>query len=104
MVSTAIAVLPVYLSPIISSLCPVPIGVSASIAVRPVCKGWCTDFLVIIPGATRSIGRVLLLSMSPLPSMGLTVGSLILQMRLSTTGLEANLPVDLHCIPYLLFV
>ena len=38
--------------PIISSLWPLPIGVNASIAVKPVCRGSQTDFLVTIPGAT----------------------------------------------------
>jgi len=54
-VSIAIAVLPVYLSPIISSRYPLPIGTNESTDLRPVCIGSCTDFLGIIPGALISI-------------------------------------------------
>ena len=51
----AIAVLPVCLSPMISSRCPRPIGTMESIALIPVCNGVSTDFLEITPDATRSI-------------------------------------------------
>jgi len=50
----AIAVFPVCLSPIISSLYPLPIGTSESTHLSPVCIGSCTDFLGIIPGALSS--------------------------------------------------
>lgn len=50
-VSIAIAVLPVCLSPIINYLCPLPIGTRPSTALRPVCIGSLTDFLGMIPGA-----------------------------------------------------
>jgi len=38
-VSIAIAVFPVCLSPIINSLCPLPMGIIESIGLIPVCKG-----------------------------------------------------------------
>jgi len=53
-VSIAIAVLPVYLSPMINSLCPLPIGTKQSTAFNPVYIGSWTDFLGIIPGALTS--------------------------------------------------
>ena len=52
----AIVVLPVCLSPKINSLCPLPIGTNASIAVIPVRRGVSTGCLVITPGATLSTG------------------------------------------------
>jgi hypothetical protein len=53
-VSIAIAVFPVYLSPIINSLCPLPIGTKQSTAFKPVYIGSWTLFLGIIPGAFNS--------------------------------------------------
>jgi len=53
-VSIATAVFPVYLSPIINSLCPLPIGTKQSTDLSPVYIGSCTDFLGIIPGALIS--------------------------------------------------
>ena len=70
MASIAIAVLPVCRSPIISSRCPLPIGVIASIAVIPVSKGVLTLLRVITPGAILSIGRFFLVLISPSPSIG----------------------------------
>ena len=55
-VSTAIALFPVCLSPIISSLWPFPIGIKASIHLIPVSIGELTDSLSIIEGAFLSIG------------------------------------------------
>jgi len=54
MVSTATAVFPVYLSPIINSLYPLPIGTKQSTAFKPVYIGSLTDYLGIIPGALIS--------------------------------------------------
>jgi hypothetical protein len=50
----AMAVLPVYLSPMINSRYPRPIGTRQSTALSPVYIGSCTDFLGIIPGALSS--------------------------------------------------
>ena len=54
MASIATAVLPVCLSPIINSLCPLPIGTKLSIDLSPVCIGSLTDLRGIIPGALTS--------------------------------------------------
>ncbi len=70
MVSIAIAVLPVPRSPMISSRCPLPIGISASIARIPVCSGCFTPCRSITVGAVFSIVRYSLARISPLPSTG----------------------------------
>jgi hypothetical protein len=57
MVSSAIAVLPVWRSPMINSRWPRPIGISASTALRPVAIGSCTDLRGIMPGAFTSTRR-----------------------------------------------
>ena len=54
MASIATAVLPVCLSPIINSRCPLPTGTRLSIDFKPVCIGSLTDCLGIIPGALTS--------------------------------------------------
>src|SRR3954469_14202685 len=51
MVSSAIAVLPVWRSPMTSSRWPRPIGISESIAFRPVAIGSGPAFRGVIPGA-----------------------------------------------------
>ena len=53
-VSIAMAVLPVWRSPMISWRWPRPIGVIASIALMPVCSGSCTLLRCITPGACSS--------------------------------------------------
>src|SRR6188508_1020891 len=58
-VSMAMAVLPVWRSPMISSRWPRPIGMSASIALMPVWTGVSTDLRTMTPGAIRSTGRAL---------------------------------------------
>src|SRR3954465_8834608 len=55
-VSIAIAVLPVWRSPMISSRCPRPIGIIASIALMPVCIGSTTGWRCTTPGAFNSAG------------------------------------------------
>src|ERR1700678_4303043 len=57
MVSTAIAVLPVWRSPRINSRWPRPMGISASTTFSPVCKGTLTGARSMIVGAGRSTGR-----------------------------------------------
>src|ERR687886_474644 len=56
-VSRMMAVLPVWRSPMISSRCPRPIGISVSTALRPVCIGSCTGLRGMIPGALTSTRR-----------------------------------------------
>src|SRR6266581_3963015 len=70
MVSTATAVLPVCRSPMMSSRWPRPIGTIESIAFRPVCTGWETDFLQTTPGATFSMTSLAFAGIGPLPSIG----------------------------------
>jgi hypothetical protein len=69
-VSIAIAVLPVPRSPMISSRWPRPIGISASIALMPVCSGSFTGWRSTMPGATMSTSRRPTDSIGPLPSIG----------------------------------
>jgi hypothetical protein len=57
-VSIAMALLPVWRSPMISSRWPRPIGISASMALMPVWTGVSTPWRVMTPGAIRSTGRV----------------------------------------------
>src|SRR5262245_11614079 len=70
MVSIAMAVLPVWRSPMISSRWPRPIGVIASIALIPVWSGSCTDLRATMPGAFNSTRRVSRPSTAGLPSTG----------------------------------
>ena len=76
-VSIAIAVLPVWRSPMISSRWPRPIGIIASIAFRPVCIGCLTGWRWTTPGALNSAGRFSSVLISPLPSSGRPSGSTI---------------------------
>ena len=75
-VSIAIAVFPVPLSPMINSRCPRPIGIIESIALSPVCNGSPTGCRFTIPGATMSIWRLSSIpSIGPFPSCGAPSGS-----------------------------
>ena len=104
MVSMAIEVLPVCLSPIISSLCPLPIGNMESIARIPVSIGVFTDFLSTIEGAGCSIGRYPSSLMGPAPSMGAPKASIILPLKPSPTGTPALFPVLTTLEPSLISV
>lgn len=75
MVSTAMAVFQVCLSPMISSRWPLPMGTSPSTALRPVCMGYVTDLRGMIPGALISTLCLLLLLTGPRPSIGLPSAS-----------------------------
>ena len=67
----ATAVLPVWRSPMISSRWPRPIGTRASMILRPVCTGSCTDLRGMMPGALTSTRRRSATSViGPLPSIG----------------------------------
>ena len=104
MASTAIAVLPVCLSPMISSLCPLPIGINESIAFNPVCIGSLTDFLGMIPGALIS---TLLLSdelIGPFPSIGLPNASTTLPRSSFPIGTSTIAPVLFTVSPSLMSV
>ncbi|GBC88592.1 hypothetical protein HRbin13_00716 [bacterium HR13] len=99
MVSMHMVVLPVDLSPMISSRCPLPIGIIASMAFIPVWRGSCTDFLFTTPGAIFSIGDLYSYFMGPFPSRGLPSGSMTLPMSPSPTGASRILPVLLTTEP-----
>ena len=71
MASMAMAVLPVWRSPMISSRWPRPMGIIESTARMPVCMGSCTGLRLMTPGALNSTGRVPSCLMGPLPSMGM---------------------------------
>jgi len=86
MVSTAMAVLPVWRSPMMSSRWPRPMGVIASIALMPVCSGSCTDLRATMPGALSSTRRVSVAATSPRPSMGLPRASTTRPSSASPTG------------------
>ena len=58
-VSIAMAVLPVWRSPMISSRWPRPIGIIASMALMPVCSGSFTGWRAMMPGALISTRRTL---------------------------------------------
>ena len=98
-VSIAMAVLPVWRSPMISSRWPRPMGIIESMAVMPVCMGSCTDLRWMMPGAIDSIRRVSVVAMSPLPSMGWPKELTTRPSIASPTGTAAILPVALTVLP-----
>ena len=103
MVSTAIAVLPVCLSPMINSRCPRPIGIIASIALIPVCKGSFTGSLKITPGAFRSSGISYNCPLiGPLPSIGAPNVLITRPLIPSPTLIEAISPVRFTLSPSLI--
>ena len=88
------AVLPVCLSPIISSRCPRPIGTNASTAFRPVCNGSSTGCRNITPGALRSNGSSIVSpTTGPRPSMGSPNVLTIRPSNPSPTRIDAMRPV-----------
>src|SRR6266542_1554240 len=97
--STATAVLPVWRSPMISSRCPRPIGVMASMALMPVCRGSFTGWRWTTDGAWTSRALVSSVSMAPLPSNGRPSGSMTRPRNWSPTGTERIRPVCLTSSP-----
>src|SRR5215210_4196837 len=100
-VSIAIAVLPVWRSPMISSRWPRPIGIIASIALMPVWSGSFTGWRWTTPGALTSAGRVSSRLMSPLPSSGRPSGSMMRPSSASPTGISSSRLVRLSVSPSL---
>src|SRR6476619_105249 len=92
-VSSAIAVLPVWRSPMINSRWPRPIGIIESIAFRPVCRGSLTGWRWTTPGALNSSGRVVAASIGPWPSSGVPSGSPTRPRSPSPTGTLMTAPV-----------
>ena len=101
MVSMATAVLPVWRSPMISSRWPRPIGIIASMALRPVCSGSRTGWRSTTPGAMRSIGRNCVVGTGPLPSTGWPSALTTRPSISSPTGTEMMRPVRLTMSPSL---
>ena len=101
-VSIAIAVLPVCLSPMISSLCPLPTGIKESIAFKPVCIGSLTDSRGIIPGAFVSTLDLLTFFRGPLPSIGFPKASTTLPNNPLPIGTSTIDPVLLTVSPSLI--
>jgi len=93
MVSMAIAVFPVYLSPMINSLYPLPIGTKQSTDFNPVCIGSLTDYLGIIPGAFNSILLLYWALTGPFPSIGFPKASNTLPSISSPIGTSTIDPV-----------
>ena len=104
MVSSAMAVLPVWRSPISSSRWPRPMGIIVSMALMPVAMGSRTDWRSMTPGARRSTGRNLSVLMGPLSSMGWPSALTTRPMRASPTGTDMILPVRLTVSPSLISV
>src|SRR3954466_15080951 len=98
-VSIAIAVLPVWRSPMISSRWPRPIGIIESTALRPVCIGSSTGWRWTTPGALNSAGRVSEVLMSPLSSRGRPSGSTRRPSSSSPTGISSSFPVRFTVSP-----
>src|SRR3954447_17339037 len=98
-VSIAIAVLPVWRSPMMSSRWPRPIGIIESIAFRPVCIGSFTGWRRTTPGALTSAGRISDVLTSPLSSSGRPSGSTMRPSSSSPTGISSSLPVRLTVSP-----
>ncbi len=69
---------------------------------RPVCKGTETLFRVITPGATRSVGRVFLLSIEPCPSIACPSALTTRPRSSSPTGTSTICPVRFTASPSLI--
>ncbi len=102
MVSSATAVLPVWRSPMINSRWPRPIGIRASIALRPVAIGSLTDLRGMMPGALTSTRIRLSAWIGPLPSIGLPSASTTRPSRPLPTGVSTMAPVRLTVWPSLI--
>ncbi len=103
-VSTAMAVLPVWRSPIKSSRWPRPIGTMASMAVMPVIIGSWTDFLSSTPGALRSTRLEAVALIGPLPSIGWPSGLTTRPTSSGPTGTSSTRPDSLAVAPALMSV
>ena len=96
------AVLPVWRSPMISSRWPRPIGISASMALRPVCIGSCTDLRGMMPGAfTSTRRRVTSRRAGPCRRSGCRAPSTTRPSRPLPTGTSTMAPVRLTVSPSL---
>ena len=101
MVSSRTAVLPVWRSPMISSRWPRPMGIMASMALRPVAMGSRTGWRSMMPGARRSTGSVAVVAIGPLSSIGMPSAFTTRPIMASPTGTLRILPVRLTSSPSL---
>ena len=95
-------VLPVWRSPMISSRCPLPIGIMESIALIPVCNGSLTGCLSQMPGAGDSTGLYSVVSIGPAPSIGWPIAFTTRPIIASPTGTLTTFPVRLTVCPSLI--
>jgi hypothetical protein len=102
MVSMATAVLPVWRSPMISSRWPRPIGTRLSSALSPVCIGSCTERRGMMPGALTSTRARCVVSIGPLPSIGLPSPSTTRPNKPLPTGTSTMVSVRLTVSPSLM--
>ncbi len=100
MVSSSTAVLPVWRSPMISSRWPRPMGIMASMALRPVAMGSRTGWRSMMPGARRSTGSVSVVAMGPLSSMGMPSALTTRPIMASPTGTRENLAGALDLVAF----
>ena len=98
-VSMAIVVLPVFRSPMMSSRCPRPIGVMASMTLIPVCNGSETGCRDTMPGAWISSRRSTVAPSGPFPSIGSPSGFTTRPRSASPTGTERMRPVERTTCP-----
>src|SRR6266545_1878316 len=103
-VSSAIVVLPVWRSPMISSRWPRPMGIMASMALMPVWSGSFTGWRSITPGALNSTLRNLSAPIGPLPSTGWPIAFTTRPIISLPTGTEAMRPVRSTRSPSLMFL
>mmetsp|Transcript_16458 Transcript_16458/g.56036 ORF Transcript_16458/g.56036 Transcript_16458/m.56036 type:complete len:247 (-) Transcript_16458:191-931(-) len=103
-VSIAMAVLPVWRSPMMSSRWPRPIGTSESTALMPVCIGSCTDLRAMMPGAFTSTRWRTTSVSAPLPSMGTPSASTTRPSMPAPTGTSTMAPVRFTMSPSLICV
>ncbi len=87
------AVLPVWRSPRINSRWPRPMGMSASMTLRPVWSGTVTGARSMMGAAGRSMGRRSLAATGPLPSSGRPSGSMTRPSNPSPTATSMTRPV-----------
>uniref|UniRef100_A0A6B0VAQ7 Putative secreted protein n=1 Tax=Ixodes ricinus TaxID=34613 RepID=A0A6B0VAQ7_IXORI len=102
MVSMAMAVLPVCLSPMMSSRWPRPMGTRLSTALMPVSMGSFTEIRGMMPGALTPTRALPLHATGPLPSMGLPRASTTRPRSSGPTGTSTIAPVRLTMSPSLM--
>ena len=74
-------------------------GIMESMALMPVCRGTDTPLRSMMPGASLSMGRVSVVAMSPLPSMGWPRAFTTRPSRASPTGTDRARPVRYTVLP-----